>query len=139
LREGCSCLWIGNRTPANLQSLIDALRPVAADTGISLNGFILEAPPSDLPSGSIVINATSGGLKPGQSPPIDLRRLGPDISVYDMIYNPPETPLLRSAHDLGLRAANGTSMLVHQGAKALEIWTGEKVSASIMKAACLKR
>lgn len=139
LREGCSTLWIGNRTPANLKSLINDLSPIAADTGINLNGFTLDKPPTGIPSGSIVINATSGGLKPGTPPPIDLTRLGPGINVYDMVYNPPETPLLHSARALGLRAANGISMLVHQGARALEIWTGENVSASIMKAACLKR
>jgi shikimate dehydrogenase len=41
-----------------------------------------------------------------------------------MIYNPPETPLLRQARSLGIPAANGLAMLVHQGAKALEHWTG---------------
>lgn len=139
LREGCSSLWIGNRTPANLHSLLDDLGPIAEDTGIGLNGFALDSPPANLPPGAIVINATSGGLKPGLPPPIDLRRLDSNTCVYDMVYNPPETPLLRLANGLGLRTANGISMLVHQGARALEIWTGEKVSASIMKAACLKR
>jgi shikimate dehydrogenase len=41
-----------------------------------------------------------------------------------MIYNPPRTPLLRQAETLGLPCANGLAMLVHQGAKALEIWSG---------------
>ena len=57
--------------------------------------------------------------------------------VYDMIYNPPETTLLRAAKTLGLPCANGLSMLVHQGAKALEIWSGTPadVNAPIMAAA----
>ncbi|MFI5357946.1 MAG: shikimate dehydrogenase, partial [Opitutales bacterium] len=42
----------------------------------------------------------------------------------DMIYNPPLPPLVRAARALGLPQANGLSMLVHQGAKALEIWSG---------------
>jgi shikimate dehydrogenase len=41
-----------------------------------------------------------------------------------MIYNPPQTPLLQAAATLGLPQANGLAMLVHQGAKALEIWSG---------------
>jgi len=41
-----------------------------------------------------------------------------------MIYTPPRTPLLRQAEALGVPCANGLSMLVHQGAKALEIWSG---------------
>jgi shikimate dehydrogenase len=41
-----------------------------------------------------------------------------------MIYNPPRTPLLQAAAALGLPHAHGLGMLVHQGAKALELWTG---------------
>jgi shikimate dehydrogenase len=44
--------------------------------------------------------------------------------VFDMIYNPPITGLLRAAAALGLPTSNGLGMLVHQGAKALEIWSG---------------
>jgi shikimate dehydrogenase len=45
-------------------------------------------------------------------------------AVFDMIYNPPRTALLRQAESLGIPAANGLAMLVHQGARALEIWSG---------------
>ena len=44
-------------------------------------------------------------------------------AVFDMIYNPPQTPLLARAGFFGLPCANGLDMLVHQGAKALEIWS----------------
>ena len=54
-----------------------------------------------------------------------------------MIYHPPETTLLRQARSLHLPHANGLSMLVHQGAKALEIWTGAPAAetAPVMQAA----
>ena len=54
-----------------------------------------------------------------------------------MIYNPPQTPLLRIAERLGLPHANGLSMLVHQGAKALELWSGVPAgqTAPVMQAA----
>jgi shikimate dehydrogenase len=138
LREGCACLWIGNRTPENLERLMNGLQPVAVETGIAVTAFSLESPPADIPPDAIVVNATSSGLKPGSRPPIDLKRLGGEPCVYDMIYNPPVTPLLQSASDLDLRAANGISMLVHQGVRALEIWTQAPVSASVMKQACLR-
>ena len=41
-----------------------------------------------------------------------------------MIYNPASTPLLRQAASLGIPCTNGLTMLVHQGAKSLEIWSG---------------
>jgi shikimate dehydrogenase len=133
LQQGCASLWIANRTRANLDALLTALRPVAGR--IPLHGFDPATPPAELPAGALVINATSAGLKPGEPAPIDLRRLPPDAKVYDMIYNPPQTGLLRDAAALGLSCANGLSMLVHQGARALEIWTGAVVPVTAMQSA----
>jgi shikimate dehydrogenase len=133
LRGRCAALWIANRTPENLAALLDALAPLAH--GIPLQGFAPGAPPAGLPTGLLVINATSAGLHAGDSPPIDLRTLPRPAGVYDMIYQPPRTPLLRLAEALGVPAANGLSMLVHQGAKALEIWSGAAVPVAAMRAA----
>lgn len=133
LRRPCRSLWIANRTRANLDALLAALQPFAA--GIPLHGFDPAAPPDTLPPGLIVINATSAGLKPGEPPPIALHRLHAGTRVFDMIYNPPQTALLRDAATLGLPHANGLSMLVHQGARSLELWTGARVSAPVMHAA----
>jgi len=135
LREGCASLWIGNRTANSLIDLMRTLRPLAQRASIPLQGFDLNQPPAGLPPDALVINATSVGLKPGDPAPIDLTTLPGQPRVYDMIYNPPETPLLRAASARGLRAANGLSMLVHQGARALEIWSGQSVNAAIMRAA----
>jgi shikimate dehydrogenase len=52
-----------------------------------------------------------------------------------MIYRPPQTALLRQAAALGLPHANGLSMLIHQGARSLEIWTGASVPVATMQAA----
>jgi len=122
LRRGCAALWIGNRTRARLDELLALLRPLAA--AVPLHGFAPGAPPAGLPAGALVINATSLGLRAGDPSPLDLARLPRPAAVYDLIYNPAETPLLRQAAALGLPHAHGLSMLVHQGAKALEIWTG---------------
>jgi shikimate dehydrogenase len=119
LQAGCAALWIANRTPENLTALLTSLRPIAGS--IPLRGFAPGAGPA---AGAIVINATSSGLRAEDPPPIDLAGLARPAGVYDMIYNPPRTPLLDAASQLGLPNANGLSMLVHQGAKALEIWTG---------------
>lgn len=137
LRERCAGLWIGNRTAANLETLLDALAAPAARAGLALHGFDLADPPADLPADALVINATSAGLQPRDPSPVDLSRLRGRPRVYDMIYNPPDTPLLRAARARGLPAANGLSMLVHQGARALEIWTDRPVSAKVMRAAGL--
>ena len=56
-------------------------------------------------------------------------------AVYEMIYRPAETPLLQAARAAGCRVANGLGMLLYQGAKALEIWTGQPASVEIMRRA----
>jgi shikimate dehydrogenase len=52
-----------------------------------------------------------------------------------MIYNPAETPLLKAAKAAGCRTANGLGMLLHQGAKAFEIWTGKTAPIDVMRRA----
>lgn len=128
LQLRCASLWIANRTRENLDELLEALTPLAA--GVPLHGFAPATPPRDLPPGALVINATSAGLRPDDPLPIDLTMLPRPSAVYDMIYNPPRTALLRAASALGLPHANGLSMLVHQGAKSLEIWSGAPATAT---------
>ncbi|MEY2881479.1 MAG: shikimate dehydrogenase [Verrucomicrobiota bacterium] len=124
LGRGCASLAIANRTRENLDTLLALLAPLAAAKKTPLRGFASDAPPADLPTAALVINATSAGLKPTDPAPIDLAALPRPAAVFDMIYNPPVTALLRDAAKLGVPHANGLAMLVHQGAKALEIWSG---------------
>lgn len=122
LQRRCASLSIANRTRETLETLLRTLAPVAQ--GVPFYGFAPGTPPADLPSGALVINATSAGLRDTDEPPVDLTALPNVAAVYDMIYNPPQTTLLRQADFLGLPHANGLSMLVHQGAKSLEHWSG---------------
>lgn len=133
LRAKCRELWIANRTQATLSALLDELAPLAGET--ALHGFNPALPPPGLPVGAIVINATSLGLKASDPAPLDLGKISRPAAVYDMIYRPPQTALLRQAAGLGLRHANGLSMLIHQGARSLEIWTGAPVPVAAMQSA----
>ena len=54
-------------------------------------------------------------------------RLHESLLVSDIIYNPRKTPLLKMAEAAGCRAINGMDMLLFQGAKAFEIWTGKEM------------
>lgn len=133
--SGCAQLHVGNRTPARLQDLMSLLDGMSGCDHIQT--FALSALPQDLPSEGVVVNATSLGLKAGDPAPIDVAQLPDGWKVYDMIYNPSATALLQQADARGLQIANGLSMLVHQGARALEIWSHAKVDAhAMMAAAC---
>jgi shikimate dehydrogenase len=72
--------------------------------------------------------------------PVDGKRfsLRQARAVYDMIYRPAETPLLAAAKAAGCRTANGLGMLLYQGAKALEIWSGKPAPVEIMRQALEK-
>ncbi len=133
LSKPCASLWIANRTTSNLDALIIQMKPLAKE--IPLHGFDPARPPANLPSNALVINATSAGLKSDDPFPIDLALLPRPKGIYDMIYNPPETRLLAQARALGIPAANGLSMLVHQGVRSLEIWSGASVPVDVMRTA----
>lgn len=88
----------------------------------------------------LIVNATSLGLKAGDPLPIDLNYLQARKPkyFYDMIYRPAETALLREAKALGCKTANGIGMLLYQGAKALELWSGQTAPIPQMRAALEK-
>jgi shikimate dehydrogenase len=56
-------------------------------------------------------------------------------TVYDLVYNPLETRLLRLARESGARPIGGLEMLIHQGALAFELWTGHQPPVDVMRAA----
>ena len=85
----------------------------------------------------LVLNCTSLGLAAGDALPLDIGPFSLDKTraVYDMIYQPAETSLLAAARAAGCQTANGLGMLLHQGAKSLEIWSGQAVPLDVMRAA----
>ena len=88
----------------------------------------------------LVLNATSLGLRPEDPLPFDQARLSLKNAgaAYDMIYRPAETSFLKLAKASGCRVANGLGMLLYQGAKALELWTGQTAPVAKMKEALQK-
>ncbi len=97
---------------------------------------------SDLSDIVILVNATPIGMRgkamdltPVEPKVLKTMRLG--ALVYDIIYNPRKTLLLQHAEQAGLETIDGCEMLIYQGAKAFEIWTGQKAPISVMKIALL--
>lgn len=133
LLSGAAEVYVGNRSADRLQELLDAISGVPGADRV--RAFGLDALPSF--SGPVVlVNATSLGLKPEDPPPMDLGFLPGGSCVYDMTYGC-ENALQRQAQQFGFPYADGLSMLVWQGVKSLEIWTGTHVPAqAMMTAAC---
>jgi shikimate dehydrogenase len=86
------------------------------------------------PRPSLIINTTQVGMYPqvDASPWPEGLDFSPQAAVYDLIYNPAETALMRAAQRMGLQVANGIGMLVEQAALSLEIWTGLATPRQVM-------
>ncbi|MCX7003014.1 MAG: shikimate dehydrogenase [bacterium] len=87
-----------------------------------------------LADADILINATSVGMRAEDPLLFDATFLNPRTFVYDTIYNPPQTRLLIEAKQNGCaKTANGLGMLLHQGARALEIWFERAAPLELMR------
>jgi shikimate dehydrogenase len=87
-----------------------------------------------LRSADVAVNATTVGMiDAGMT--IEVESLPDHATVFDLVYVPPETPLLAAARARGLRAANGSEMLIQQAAIAFERWTGVGGMADVMRTA----
>ena len=85
----------------------------------------------------ILINATPIGMYPSANKtPVNQELLRTGLTVFDLVYNPPETRLLREAKAVGAPTIGGAVMLVHQAAASFEIWTGKKAPIGVMMKAC---
>ena len=89
------------------------------------------------PEVDILVNATSIGLFPDiqAMPDVDLKTVSPHLLVCDVVPNPPETRLIRTARALGLKTLTGLPMLVYQGAIGFEMWTGQPAPEAVMRSA----
>lgn len=89
-----------------------------------------------LPECDILINATNIGLYPDTNvPDIDYESIKEGMIVQDIIPNPAITPFLKKAEAKGAVIRDGQSMLVHQGALGVELWTGKKPDVKVMREA----
>ncbi|MBZ0318530.1 MAG: shikimate dehydrogenase, partial [Anaerolineae bacterium] len=92
------------------------------------------------PTVDLIVNTTPVGMWPNvdESPwpenvPIPSRAV-----IYDLIYRPMQTKFMQQAKAAGARAIGGLGMLVHQGAAAFELWTGQQAPADVMRLAALE-
>ncbi len=86
------------------------------------------------PEAEVVINATRIGLGDAEARvPLDVATLESDMVVADVIFNPPETRLLRDAAERGCQTLDGLGMLVNQAVIGFRIWTGQDASADVMR------
>ncbi len=130
--EGVAKLWLVNRTPSKAGAVAEEIRQRFPAVSVTI-GY----PQGDV---DLVLNATSLGLRPDDTLPLDLKKFSASQAraAYDMIYRPAVTAFLRLAQEAGCRTANGVGMLLYQGVKALELWTGKPAPVEAMRTALEK-
>lgn len=125
LREaGCARVAVWNRTPARAADLAADLDVDAVDTAFAAD---------------VLVNCTAVGLhEPGETfarLPVTEARIGDHEVVADLVYRPGGTPLLHAAERAGCATVDGLSILVTQGARSLERWTGHAAPRDVMERA----
>ena len=131
--EGVASLMLVNRTVARAERLGQEVSRAYPDVRVSVEG--------EIPEGfeyHLLVNGTSVGMKHTameEASPVSRDRLVPGALVYDLIYNPEKTVLLKQAKEAGSQTLGGLPMLVYQGAAAFEIWTGVTAPVRVMFAA----
>jgi shikimate dehydrogenase len=133
LDAGARSVLVANRTIDKAVALVERFASVGRG---SVRTVALDDPAfvTGLGSADLAVNATTVGMVDrGLTIPVD--ELPSTATVFDLVYVPPETDLLRSARARGLRAANGSEMLIAQAAIAFERWTGVRGMADVMRAA----
>ena len=128
-REKVAELFLVNRTASKAEEIAVEIKKQFSSVKVSV-GY----PKAEV---DLILNATSLGLKLEDNSPLDEKQfsLKQTRAVYDMIYKPAETKLLVAAKAAGCKTANGIGMLVHQGANAFELWTGQPAPVAVMRRA----
>ena len=128
-----AAITIANRTPERGQELVNLLNEqvhVPTEFAHWQGNYYLP------PETDILINATSIGLGDADARvPIAFDTLQPQVLVADVIFNPPQTRLLRDAGNKGCKTLDGLGMLVNQAVIAFEIWTGVRPDRNVMREA----
>jgi shikimate dehydrogenase len=131
LRAGCRELWIGNRSENRLKTLVnEVLKPIAKD--IRIHTFLFEAFGNEWPLNSLFVNATTLGRSISDPSPLADGQLPSVFQAFDMNYGAFKSAFLRQAEAKGCSFLNGLSMLVHQAAASLALWTQQTVPTQKM-------
>ncbi len=138
--DRCERLVLVNRTADKAEALAAELAPFFKEDRVAGPMERLEAISMDegalttqMDHVDLIINATSLGMKRTDPEPLPAPLIQPHHFVYDMVYSPARTHLIAQAENAGARAANGLSMLLHQGVLSFEFWFNRKAPLEAMR------
>jgi shikimate dehydrogenase len=122
LQAGCPMLTVTNRTHERSERLVRALQE--RFPRVRLQAVPLAHAAQIAQQSGLIVNATSVGLHQGEGTLLPEMCFRSGQVVYDIVYRPLYTPLLRAAQRCGATVIPGLDMLIGQGAEAFRLWTG---------------
>lgn len=140
LAQGEAQVTVLNRTPSRAHALVQDFSPLFPSLSLLSLPLTLQTLKERATESHLLVNATPVGMWPevDKSPWLEDLAFPSHLTVFDLVYNPRQTKLLRQARAAGAKGIGGLGMLVHQGAAAFELWTGEKAPVETMYEAASK-
>jgi shikimate dehydrogenase len=136
IEAGASVIYVVARQPRKIDQMVVSLKPLTA-TGTTISwaywgdGSYLRA----IKEADLIVNCTplgaAGSEGAGQSP-VAAQLIQAGTTVFDLVYNPAETPLVAAAKSRGAKAVSGMGMLVYQAAESFKLWTGQDADTKAM-------
>jgi shikimate dehydrogenase len=136
--QGVSEVIISNRTYARARRLVQSILENFPATSALAIRLQTESLAKICARADILINATTTAWMSESFQAIAPIAFRSSMMVCDLTYNPPVTPFLKIASHTGCKTMNGVGMLLHQGALAFRIWSGQQAPLSVMRAALEK-
>jgi shikimate dehydrogenase len=136
IEAGASLIYVVARKPRKIDAMVVSLKPLTpSGTTVTWaywgDGSYLRS----LAEAQLIVNCTpigtAGSEAAGQSP-IPAELIQPGATVFDLVYNPEETPLVAAAKSRGAKAVAGLGMLVYQAGESFRLWTGQDADTAVM-------
>lgn len=129
ISKGAVVTVAGRQGESRMNLLIDLRRIHGSIGEADINALNMET----VHNHEIIVNTTPLGMGSSDSAPINTDFIVPDHTVFDIVYHPHETTLLRNARERGARTIHGIEMLIRQGAEQFRIWTGMEPPVALMR------
>ena len=139
IEAGARSVTVINRTYPRASRLVEEMSPQAREAELHALPDIYLSWQDSLARADLLVNCTpagqasaSAGDAAEEESPVPFDAMHSGLLVYDLVYVPADTPLMKAASERGARVMGGLPMLIYQGAASLKLWTGREAPVDIM-------